>query len=409
MRIMLALLAAIAFVPPRSGLAQESSEPRAKARGGEFTALMQRLEAENWVPTYFKGSVQIFDPAEEDRRLREALAEPYTMVRAGRYEYRTSPLRIEEGSRLFLLFDFGTAEHWSEERYVFYATGAASAQDLRSRYGIQLDPLGRLCGIVGVPAPDNRLEFGWSCALCHAGIGPDGHVVPGAPNHAYDYGAMRYRAVMEHSPRPSNTGPETLDRGTPVRRLPEFGPGRHDVNGDRVVNPVKVPSLWGLRDLRSGIFANGGFDNIWFAMGAHNGGDYAASRYLEALVAYLLSLEPPVNPRVRGPAESRGEVAFQKAGCASCHVGAYYTNGEVIPIEVIGTDPERTRMEFPKGYRVPSLRRLDLVSLFLHDGAIKSLPDLFSRGRLPSVKGHAYGLDLSEEEKKELVAFLLSL
>jgi cytochrome c peroxidase len=112
---------------------------------------------------------------------------------------------------------------------------------------------------------------------------------------------------------------------------------------------------------------------------------------------------------MKGESEARGEDAFKHAGCRSCHSGPYYTNGEVIPLDVIGTDPARARQEFPKGYRVPTLRRLDLVRLFLHDGSVGSLADMFSRGRLASSPGHEYGLDLSEEEKKDLVAFLLSL
>jgi hypothetical protein len=55
------------------------------------------------------------------------------------------------------------------------------------------------------------------------------------------------------------------------------------------------------------------------------------------------------------------------------------------------------------------LRRLDLCGRFLHDGSIISLPDLFSRRRPGGAGGHAYGLDLPEAEKKDLVAFLLSL
>lgn len=126
-------------------------------------------------------------------------------------------------------------------------------------------------------------------------------------------------------------------------------------------------------------------------------------------MAYVLSLEPPSNPAPRGESEQRGEVVFKREGCPACHSGPYYTSGEVIPLEVIGTDPARVRQEFPRGYRVPTLRRLDLLRLYLHDGSIHSLPDLFSRERLGAVPGHEYGLDLSKEETRDLVAFLRSL
>jgi cytochrome c peroxidase len=100
---------------------------------------------------------------------------------------------------------------------------------------------------------------------------------------------------------------------------------------------------------------------------------------------------------------------FGAAGCASCHAGPDYTSGEVIPLPVIGTDGARAAVEFPKGYKVPSLRRLDLQSLFLHDGSVDSLALLFSKERLNRIKGHEYGLDLPPGDKEDLVAFLLSL
>lgn len=393
-----------------SAIAQEGSEPPRVFSGVELTALMQRLEAEDWVPPYFAGRVRIFDPDGEQRRLREMLGERYSLVQAGRYEYRTSPRRVEQGARLFSLYDFGSAEQWrNNERYMFYALGVDSIAQLGSRYGIGADPEGKLVGIVGMPKPDGRIDYGWSCALCHAGPGPDGRPIPGAPNHLYDLGAIRYRGLMEHDPRPAHVGPGFIDRDIPVERLPALGPGRHDQNADRVANPVKVPSLWGLRAVKTGFFASGGIDNLWFALGGHNHGVHPPSAYVEALVAYVLSLEPPPNPRPKGEAESRGERIFGRAGCASCHSGPYYTSGEMIAVDVIGTDPARVKVDFPKGYRVPTLRRLDLARLYLHDGSIKSLPDLFSRSRLATVKGHEYGLDLTDREVKDLVAFLLSL
>jgi hypothetical protein len=374
----------------------------------EFAALSRRLEAEDWAPPYFAGRVPIFQREQEERLLREMAEEPFTLVQAGHYAYRTSPRRVEVGRRLFHLYDWGTADHWRpSQRFAFHALGLSSAEEVRARYGILIDPRDGLVGLVGRPAPGGRIDYGWSCALCHAGAGPGGEIVSGAPNHRYDLGAFHHRALVAHRPRsPLTQG--LLDRDTPVEDLAGLGPGRLDMNGDRARNPVKIPSLWGLRETRTGMFANGSVGNIWMGI-AHNGGLFPASELLEALVAYVLSLEPPPNPRRGGGAEARGERIFQSSGCASCHAGPYYTSGETVAIEAIGTDPARASVEFPKGYRVPTLRRLDLLGLFLHDGSIASLPDLFRRERLDRVPGHEYGLDLTDEEKDDLVAFLLCL
>ena len=376
-----------------------------------YEQLARKLEADDWVPAYLAGHVPIFDQAREDRLLAEMRREPFTHLQVGAhaaYAYRTSPKRIEMGRRLFNHYDWGSSIYWRPSgRYLHYAMRASSAEELQSRYGILSDPDGQLIGLLGKPAPDGRIDYGWSCAICHAGAGPDGRPVPGAPNHRYDYGLIYHRGLIEHEPHPGGA-PGLIDRDTPIERLGDLGPGRIDMNGDRSENPVKIPALWGLREIRTGMFANGGIGNFWFGI-PHNGGVFPASDLLEAVIAYVLSLEPPPNPAAKGESETPGERIFNQEGCASCHSGPYYTNGEIIPLEVIGTDPRRARVEFPKGYRVPTLRRLDLQSLFLHDGSLAALPALFSRERLTTAPGHEYGLDLSEKEKDDLVAFLLSL
>jgi hypothetical protein len=404
------LAAAPLLVSPILRAQESSGTAIARAQGKTFSELIRKLESDDWAPPYFAGHVTIFDPVEEDRRLKEMLAEPYTLVEVGDYSYRVSPLRADEGRRLFFLYDFGSADNWrTNERYMWYALGVSSAQDLSSRFGILVEPRGHLMGIVGMPDPDGRLDYGWSCAMCHASLDAQGRVVAGAPNHLYDSGRIRHRGLVENDPHPGYAVPGYVDRDIPLERLTSMGPGRMDRNSDRVENPVKIPSLWGLRENRSGLYANGGGPNFWFALARHNGGVHPSSEYIEAMIAYLLEIEPPPNPKMRGEAESRGEDVFKRAGCGSCHSGPYYTNGGVVPVETIGTDAARVRQEFPKAYRVPSLRRLDLDRLFLHDGSIAALADLFSRKRTATVKGHEYGLDLSDQEKKDLVAFLLSL
>ncbi|MFQ5700232.1 MAG: hypothetical protein ACE5HU_00120 [Acidobacteriota bacterium] len=387
------------------------ARPAWAASAETFSALVHRLDAQDWVPPYFAGHVPVFNAPREEQLLRRMSKESFTLVPVGLYAYRTSPLRVEVGKRLFHRYDWGTSQRWrSDERYMFYALGVSTFRDFQSRYGVLGGTDAQLVGIVGMPAPDGRIDYGWSCALCHEGAGDGGRPTPGVPNHLYEYGRVRYQGLVAHDPAPDFARPGATDHDIPIGHLAALGPGRMDMNADRVENPVKIPPLWGLKEVRTGIFANGSIGNIWFVLGIHNGGiSYPSSELLEALVAYVLSIEPPPNPRPKGAAEQRGEKVFERAGCRTCHAGPYYTNGEVISLEVIGTDPERARQEFPKGYRVPTLRRLDLQRLFLHDGSIGSLGDLFSRERLKTTGGHLYGLDLSEAEKRDLVAFLLSL
>ncbi len=93
----------------------------------------------------------------------------------------------------------------------------------------------------------------------------------------------------------------------------------------------------------------------------------------------------------------------------------------------VGTDPALT-LETRRGtgyYKVPSLKGLWYRSMFGHSGWCASLEDWFDPRRLQDqyiptgfrpdgaspypVKGHEYGLDLSEKDRSALIAFLKTL
>jgi hypothetical protein len=164
---------------------------------------------------------------------------------------------------------------------------------------------------------------------------------------------------------------------------------------------------------------------------------------LYALALYLYSLKPPANPNPFNESAKAGEQIF-KRDCAGCHVPPLYTNNkltlakgfrpskdqpttlDVIPVSV-GTDPAlalRTR----KGtgyYKVPSLKGVWYRGRYLHDGSVASLEEMFDPERLKethlpggyrplgtarrAVDGHVFGLNLSPEDRRDLVAFLKTL
>ena len=170
-----------------------------------------------------------------------------------------------------------------------------------------------------------------------------------------------------------------------------------------------------------------------------------ADEVLYAIGVYLLSLEPPRNPNAP-PAElvARGEQIFKRGECGSCHTPPTYTSGQLtlasgftVPPDhpnradiarvSVGTDPDvalRTR----KGtgfYKIPSLRGVWYRTRLLHDGSVASLEELFDAARLRpdyapkgwnppgvterAVPGHTFGLNLSDEDKRALLAFLRTL
>lgn len=165
---------------------------------------------------------------------------------------------------------------------------------------------------------------------------------------------------------------------------------------------------------------------------------------LYALSLYLYSLKPPVNPNRWGASAARGQNVFEREGCGGCHTPPLYTNNKLTPAigfsvpeahkarydilpVIVGTDPRLT-METLRGtgyYKVPSLKGVWYRNMFEHNGSVATLEDWFDPARLRddyvptgfkgygvktrAVKGHEFGLKLSADDKKALIAFLKTL
>jgi hypothetical protein len=175
---------------------------------------------------------------------------------------------------------------------------------------------------------------------------------------------------------------------------------------------------------------------------------FFAERYsdeqLYALALYLYSLTPPTNPNQHDASAAHGEKIFQREGCAGCHTPPLYTNNKLTPagdfipppdhlktydiLSIrVGTD-SRLALASRRGtgyYKVPSLRGVWYRGPFEHNGSVATLEDWFDARRLRedyvptgfagygvktrAVKGHEFGLKLSEAEKRALIAFLKTL
>jgi hypothetical protein len=175
---------------------------------------------------------------------------------------------------------------------------------------------------------------------------------------------------------------------------------------------------------------------------------YLIPRYrdeqLYALVLYLYSLQPPDNPNRFDAVAARGQKVFNREGCVGCHTPPLYTNNKLTPAEgftipedhkrkydilpvSVGTDPNLT-LKTRRGtgyYKVPSLKGLWYRGMFPHDGSCATLEDWFDPRRLQhdyvptgfkgygiqtrAVKGHEFGLKLSVDDKRALIAFLKTL
>jgi hypothetical protein len=175
---------------------------------------------------------------------------------------------------------------------------------------------------------------------------------------------------------------------------------------------------------------------------------FAQARYsdeqLYALALYIYSLKPPPNPNRRTPLAVQGEKVFQREGCAMCHTPPLYTSNKLTPAEgfkvpddhrlrfdilplSVGTDPTLT-LTTRRGtgyYKVPSLKGVWYRGPFEHNGSVATLEDWFDPSRLRddyvptgwkgygvrarAVQGHEFGLKLSADDKRALIAFLKTL
>ena len=173
------------------------------------------------------------------------------------------------------------------------------------------------------------------------------------------------------------------------------------------------------------------------------GGRYSDEQ-LYALAQYVYSLTPPTNPNKMDELSIRGQKIFEHEGCNQCHTPPLYTSNRLTPAEgftpptdaalkyrlsprSLGTDPGlATRTRRGTGYyKVPSLKGVWYRSMFGHSGWCATLEDWFDPRRtredyIPTgfkpngdapyaVKGHPFGLDLEEDERKALIAFLRTL
>lgn len=127
----------------------------------------------------------------------------------------------------------------------------------------------------------------------------------------------------------------------------------------------------------------------------------------DALLAYLDSLKLPPNPFLAkdgslSAAAERGKAVFagEKAACASCHGGPYFTDGK---IHDVGLGSARDRYQ---GYNTPSLLGLYRRVKLLHDGRVDSLEQLLTGPHAPE---KVAGSRLSEAELNDLIEYLKTL
>jgi hypothetical protein len=318
---------------------------------------------------------------------------------------------------------------------------------------LALIKLDSVLGVKGTFNNDGSLKtVGLSCAVCHSTVDDAfapgiGHRLDGWPNQDLNVGA-----IVSLAPDLSAlTSLLQVDDATVKKVLASWGPGKFDaeLNLDgKAFRPdgkpaaTLIPPAFGLAGVNLHTWGGGwGTVTYWNAFVGNlelNGqGTFFDARLndpvkypvaaragfgdrrspndmitskLAALQFYQLSIPAPTPPEgsVDRAAATRGETIFNgKANCAQCHVPPLFTEpgwNAHKPSE-IGIDDFQANRAPDNSYRTTPLRGLfaHMKRGFYHDGRFSTLLDVVNH------YNDFKQLDLTEQEKKDLVEYLKSL
>jgi hypothetical protein len=310
--------------------------------------------------------------------------------------------------------------------------------------------------------PDDR-AFAYEKRIDYAQAKDKNEVLRGVRND------MRRRYAAPWVEANLNEQPDRMTFDEIASALEAIPPGVCARQGSSPFYPPRIPDLIGVKDRlyldSTGLVRHRTIGDLMRYAALNQGGDFLSlygqfrpkgelpdppteNRYsdeqLYSLALYIYSLKPPTNPNKFDAHARRGQELFKQEGCAACHTPPLYTNNKLLPVEAfkvpeehlkkydimnmpVGTDPRLT-LNTRRGtgyYKVPSLKGLWYRGPFEHNGSVATLEDWFDPRRLRddyvptgfrgygvksrAVKGHLFGLDLSTEDRKALVAFLKTL
>ncbi len=312
-------------------------------------------------------------------------------------------------------------------------------------------------GVTGFFSRDGKslTSIGIQCALCHSTV--DDAFAPGIGRRLDGWANrdLNVGAVAASAPDLSAfVKLLDVDEATVRKVLTSWGPGRFDAElnldgkgfrPDGKTAATLIPSAFGLAGVNNHTWTGGwGTVSYWNAyvgnLEMHGRGNFYdprldnAEKYpvaartrqghvqtkddritakLPALHFYQLSLakpKPPAGSFDQALARN-GETLFNgKARCGSCHVPPLFTEPgwNTHKAEEIGIDDFQAQRSPEGTYRTEPLRALwDTKKIhkggFYHDGRFATLEDVVAH------YDRHFGLALSEQEKRELIAFLKSI
>lgn len=315
------------------------------------------------------------------------------------FSRRVRRLRVDGGSAPDAALEEGPVIDAAPTDLASYVAAGERAFD---RYPIQIDlglapirdrataeRVGLVVGDDGLVrgAIEAETATGWTvsltCAGCHA-RSIDGELLLGVPSDRIDLGSL-----YGHDDWPVGTMDVTDDgitnpiRPSDLRPIAEQARLQHTGNlfNGRIARMVRIETLM-IGQLSRG---------------------FRPEREIVAAIALFLEAEGEALPRPRmGHA---GAPLFDSA-CAGCHRGDALA-GPPVAVDLVGTDSTATigGQRGTGGYRAPSLLGVADRRRVFHDGSAADLRAVLHLDP-SSHAGHAFGIELTTEERESIVAYL---
>ena len=118
---------------------------------------------------------------------------------------------------------------------------------------------------------------------------------------------------------------------------------------------------------------------------------------LDAMLAFLGTLDFVPGRSVDAAAEKRGLAIFKAKGCDTCHAAPDYTSSGIY---TVGLESEK---DVYKGFNPPSLRGVGKRAPYLHEGQARFLSEVLTKYHRPSQLANKP--DLTPDELKDILAF----
>jgi cytochrome c peroxidase len=254
-----------------------------------------------------------------------------------------------------------------------------------------------------------------SCASCHD------------PKYGYTDGAAVSTGIRGQ--KGTRSAPTVFNRAF---SLAQFWDGRANTLEEQAKGPIANPIEMGnTHEAAAATIGRIQGYRPMFAK-AFGAGDVNIDRIAMAIATFertVLSGDAPYDRYKKGdkkamsPEQIRGmSVFFDKAKCDRCHENANFTLNAYanIGIGMDKPDPDVGRYEFTKDprdwgvFKVPTLRDIEHTAPYMHDGSLKTLDDVvdyYNKGGQPNknLDPNIRKLNLTDQEKKDLVAFLKTL